>query len=97
MAVLSPDHHARHLSGDEEKAEFYRTAPIETPGYHDLADEVSRRPRPEAGRIAPRLEAVEATLDGRAIPERDEATRQAASKTMRQVIAASVRFGGGNG
>jgi hypothetical protein len=36
--VISPEHHSRHLQSEEERAEFHRTAPIETSAYWDLAD-----------------------------------------------------------
>lgn len=89
MAVKSPDHHARHLATEEDRAEFYRTAPISTRGYWDLADEVSRR-RPDAERVGIGLRVVEGTLAERAIDGVDGAACRASSEAMHQVIESAL-------
>jgi hypothetical protein len=90
VAVLSPNHHSRHLQSDEEKAQFQRTAPIEAPGYWDLADEVSRADaNPEAIQI--RYREVETTLEQRAVDGKDEAILHVSAETMKRVISTAIR------
>lgn len=90
MSVLSPEHHSRHLSSEEEKAQFARTAPIETPEYWDLIDEVHRADSdPEKIRV--RRERMSARIGRQVIPGRDEAVIADSTRTMNESIRSHVR------
>ena len=87
--VISPDHHSRHLESEEEKAQFARTAPIETAAYWDLADEVHRQDADPA-KIKISREAMENEIAKRAMPERDQAVLAASRLTMDRTIELEV-------
>jgi len=90
MPVKSPDHHARHLTSEEEKAEFNRTAPITARGFWDLTDEINRH-RPDSERVNDRFKALQEALADKAMEGVDDARRRESSATMRHVVESAIR------
>jgi hypothetical protein len=81
MRLLSPNHHGRHLSNEEDIIDFSRTAPIETREYWDLADAV-HAPQPDPRAVEAAKVAVLAELGGR----NDDTVLNQTSENFKRVI-----------
>lgn len=89
MLVESYQHRSRHLTTEEERAQFMRTAPVETAFYWDLIDSI-HSPHCDLELISENTSKVLSELEDKVASSEDQAQLRTTEARIRRVISNSI-------